>query len=408
MIFNGHRKNTCNLFTRCRNCVLTFTVLVIFLALVFPSSLFAQTPDATEVLRSTRPILAGDRLRISVEEAPDINGIYAVAGDGTIDITFLGRVVIESQTTEEAGKYIAKLLENTYFKRATVQVEVSEFVEGSILVLGAVMHPGSLPYKGDEIITLIELLAQVGGMTERAARDQVKIFRWKLGGAMEREVITVNVKDIMTNLDFSKDQYLRPRDIVFVPELGDEGGQSEFLALGEFNNPGFYPYFENMDMIRAVVQAGGFTREAQMEMGRILRPDGAGNYTMIPVDISRLFGAADMKQNVPIYGGDIIFLPSSQHVAGGKVYFLGEIGQPGMFALPVSGDKTLARIILLRGGFTKFSDSSKVKVIRKDPNGLQQTLIFNVGDILERGNFDKDIPLQDEDVIIVPGKMFLF
>jgi len=387
--------------------VLRRLFLLMMVAASVPLVSLAQ-PEPTALARSTRAIMAGDRLRLTIDEAADMNGVYAVAGDGTIDIAYLGRIVIESKTTEEAGQYISKMLENTYFRRATVQVEISEFVEGSVLVLGAVKVPGSIPYKGDDIITLIELLAQVGGMTERAASDQVKIFRWKLGGAMEREIITIDVKKIMKELDFSKDQYLRPRDIVFVPELGEEGRNTEFLALGEFNRPGFYPYSENTDMIRAIVQAGGFTREAQLEMGRILRPDGAGNYSMIPVDVGRLFGNADMKHNVPVYGGDILFMPSAIHSAGGKVYFLGEIAQPGTYPLQVAGENTLARVILLRGGLTKFSDGSKIRILRKDPSGVQQSIIFDVQKILEGGNFDNDIPIQDEDVIIIPQKLFLF
>ena len=381
-------------------------ILVLLVGIISPFALAQQVPE--ELVRSSRAIMAGDRLRITIEEASDMNGVYAVAGDGTIDMAYLGRIVIESKTTEEAGLLISKMLENSYFRRASVQVEISEFVEGSVLVLGAVKFPGSIPYKGDDIITLIELLAQVGGMTERAATDQVKIFRWKLGGAMEREVITIDVKKIMKDLDFSKDQYLRPRDIVFVPELGEEGRNSEFLALGEFNRPGFYPYSENTDMIRAIVQAGGFTREAQVEMGRILRPDGAGSYSMIPVDVGRLFGNADMKQNIPVYGGDILFMPSTIHSAGGKVYFLGEIAQPGTYPLQVTGENTLARVVLLRGGLTKFSDGSKIRILRKDPNGVQQSIVFDAQKILDGGNFDNDIPLQDGDVIIVPQKLFLF
>lgn len=371
-------------------------------ALPSPAQPAAEEPGA----RSLRPILAGDRLRITVDESPDLNGVYAVAGDGTIDIKYIGRVVVEAKTTDEAGEFLANMLTSTHFKKATVLVEVADFVTGSIMVLGAVASPGLIPYKGDDIITLMEALAQVGGMTKRAAQDQVKIFRWKTGGAIERDIITVNVKQMMTDLDFTRDQYLRPRDIVMVPELGEDAGEAEFLALGEFGSPGFHPHVPKMDMIRAVVVAGGVSREAQMEMARVLRPDGSGNYTMIPVDLSRLFGSADMKMNMQVYPGDILFLPSIKLVSGGKVYFLGEVDQPGMYPLNVSGDSTLARTILQRGGLSKFADGSKVKILRKAPDGKQQTLLFDVEKILETGQFESDIPLQDEDVIIIPARIF--
>ena len=97
---------------------------------------------------ATRRILTGDRLRISVEEQPELNRVYAVAGDGTIDFPMIGRVRIANLTTSGAADFMEKELEKKYFKNATVQVEIAEFVEGAILVMGAVNGPGSLPFKG--------------------------------------------------------------------------------------------------------------------------------------------------------------------------------------------------------------------------------------------------------------------
>ncbi|HMP91029.1 MAG TPA: SLBB domain-containing protein [Kiritimatiellia bacterium] len=354
---------------------------------------------------SIHVINSGDRLSINVLEASELNGIYSVAGDGTIDFRYVGRLLVEGMTLDAAAASLKAQLEKSLFKKATVQLEVNEYVEGNLLILGAVRNPGLVPYKGGEVITLLEAVVGVGGMTPRAAGDQVKIFRWRPGGAMEREVIQVDLKAMLTEYDFSKDQYLRPRDIIVIPELGDAGGSSEFLALGEFVSPGFYAHTPGLDMIRAVVAAGGLTREAQLESMRVLRPDGSGNYAMIPVDLSRLFGSADMTMNVPVMAGDILFLPSSVSASGGRVYFLGEVENPGMYPLPVSGETTLARTILQRGGMSKFSNGRAVKLQRTSPDGTQQVLIVDVEDILKTGRFERDVPLQNEDVIIVPAKV---
>lgn len=356
-----------------------------------------------------KPILGGDLIRISVDEAPELDGVYPVAGDGSIDFGYAGRISVEGKTIENLSNVIKEDLESTLFKRATVSVEISDYVAGSILMLGALANPGSIPYKGNDIITLLEAIISSGGMTDRAASDQVKIFRWKPGGSMEREVIIVDVKKIMAENDFSRDQYLRPRDIVVVPEMGQEDSLSEFLALGEFGQPGFHPATANLNMIRAITIAGGVNREAQMESARILRPTGDGNYSIIPVDLARLLGSADMSMNINVYPGDIMYVASASQASGGRVYFLGDIENPGMYPLPVSGiDATLARTILRRGGMGKFSNGSAVKIQRKSPDGSRQTLTFDVEKILKSGDFDQDLPLQDEDVIIIPQKYFGF
>ena len=48
----------------------------------------------------SRRIMAGDRLNISVREQPDMSRVYAVAGDGSIDFAFAGRVVIAELTSD--------------------------------------------------------------------------------------------------------------------------------------------------------------------------------------------------------------------------------------------------------------------------------------------------------------------
>lgn len=385
---------------------LVLCATIVFAALMagsVPAVTAAEAPPAF-----ARQVIGGDLLRVTVDESPDLDGVYAVAGDGSIDFNFVGRVSVEGKTVEEVATHIKDRLEASFFKRATVGVEVSEYYSGAIMLLGAVRSPGSIPYKGNEIVTLLEAVIGAGGLTERAAADQVKIFRWRTGGSMERDVITVDLKRIMTEYDFARDQYLRPRDIVVVPELGADGGVSEFLALGEFGNTGFHPVTGEMNMIRAVSLAGGVTREAYLEGGRVLRPGSDGNYTVIPVDFSRLFGAADMRMNIAIFPGDILFVPSAAQTSAGKVYFLGEVDRPGMVPLPVGGYATLARTILQIGGLGKFANGSAIKIQRKSPEGATQTLVFDADKILKTGNFDLDLPLQDEDVIMVPGRLFSF
>lgn len=356
-----------------------------------------------------RSISAGDLLLVAVEESPDLNGTYAVLGDGTLDFRYAGRVPVEGKNIYEAAAAIKAKLEEGFFKKATVEVEISEYFAGNILLLGAVSNPGIIPNKGTELITLVEaILGPGGGLNSRAAADQVKIFRRKPGGdAMERITIPVDLTKFFDGYEFHRDQYLRPRDIVVVPEMGAsaDAPPSEFLILGEFPAPGFYPAPQNLNMIRAITMAGGVSREARLETARILRPGADGSYSVIPVDLARLFGSADMSMNLNVYPGDILFLPSASQASGGVVYFLGALSNPGIYSLPFTGAATLARTMLQRGGFNNFSNQKAVKILRKDPDGSRRTLEFNVGQILESGNFDKDLPLQNEDVIIVPERL---
>ena len=223
-----------------------------------------------------RRIMAGDRLNISVREQPDMNRVYAVAGDGSIDVGFAGRVVIAELTADEAARRLENVLEDRYFKEANVTISVANFVEGDVLLTGAVQSPGSIPFRGDSLLTLMEAITRAGGLREDAAGDRVRILRWTPGGSMERQTVEVNVQKMLDTLDFSDDQYLRPRDMIIVPTRGREEGRDEFLALGELGSPGFHPYVPGLDIIKVVTMVGGLGEYADWSGARILRPRANG------------------------------------------------------------------------------------------------------------------------------------
>lgn len=353
----------------------------------------------------TRRILSGDRLNISVDEQADLSRVYAVAGDGTIDFAFAGRVVVAELTEDEAAAKLKAILEKDYFNQAHVGISIANFVEGDVLVQGEVANPGVLAFRGDSLMTVMEAILRSGGLTDRASGNRVQIIRWVPGGRMDRETIVVDVDAILDG-DFSQDQYLRPRDTVMVPRRGEgeEDTHAEYLALGEVAKPGFYPYRPNMDVIKAVTQFGGMGEFADWGAARILRKRPGGDYSVVPVDMGRLFSTADMSLNLKIQPGDIIFVPSTRNQVRQQVYLLGEVPNPGAVPITAGPDATVARMILARGGATEFAYPKSVQVQRRAPDGSKKTVQVNVQEILERGDFDSDIPLQDGDVIIVPEK----
>ena len=82
---------------------------------------------------SARRIMAGDRLNISVKEQSDLNRVYAVAGDGSVDFAFAGRVVIGELTADEAARKLEEVLESRYFREAHVDISIANFVEGDVI-----------------------------------------------------------------------------------------------------------------------------------------------------------------------------------------------------------------------------------------------------------------------------------
>lgn len=347
-----------------------------------------------------RTILPGDRLKISVAEDEGLSGVYPVMGDGSIEFSYVGRLRVGGHSVDRIAEALAARLEKDLFKKATVQVAMSTFVEGSITIAGAVGTPGQIPYNSGTMITLLEAIVQVGGLAENSAGNEVQIHRLVGDGSLRREVITADVATMFEKGDLSRDQYLQPRDFIFVPDLGQGEKRKEYLVLGEIGMEGFHSWREGVDIIRAVTGAGGVSKDAQLDSVRLLRPNESGAYQAIPIDLSVLF-AGGMQENKQVLPEDILYVPSKGNASAGQVYILGEVVRPGTAELPLNKSITLSRMILLRGGGTEGADLRKVRLIRTAPDGTRQELPYDIKRILDDGRFEDDIPLQDQDVIIV-------
>ena len=364
----------------------------------------APPPPAAIPTDATRRIMAGDRLDISVREQSDLNRTYAVAGDGTVDFSFAGRVFLAELTPDEAARRLEAVLKDRYFRDAHVEISIANFVEGDIYVTGAVQEPRSISFRGDSIMTLIEAITQCGGLLPNAAGDKVRIIRWRPGGSLEKQVIEVDVQSMMERLDFSKDQYLRPRDYIIVPtrgEVGQEEESNEFLAMGEVRSPGYHACPRDFDVIKAVTAVGGLGEFANWSMARIMRRQPSGEYAILPVDLNRLFSAADMSCNLPMRRGDIFIVPSVRNNVSAQLFLLGEVAHPGAVSFMPGPNATAARIILANGGLTEYADG-RVQLQRTAPDGSKKSMTVNVKKILSSGAFEDDVALQDGDVMVAP------
>ncbi len=97
--------------------------------------------------------------------------------------------------------------------------------ERKVFVFGEVAKPGTVPYRTD--MSLAEVIAEAGGITELAAADETRIVRGNLRDGPT--VLTADVEALVRRGDLRQDVRLKPRDIVIVPRSGI-GNWNAFLA----------------------------------------------------------------------------------------------------------------------------------------------------------------------------------
>jgi len=100
----------------------------------------------------------------------------------------------------------------------------------------------------------------------------------------------------------------------------------------------------------------------------------------------------------------IVGLDSVSAKSRGKIYIWGQVRNQGALEIPSDEAFTVSRAILRAGGFADFANRKAVKLTRK--NG--DTLTVDVVKVLEKGQVDKDVELQPDDIISVPQRLVNF
>ena len=82
-----------------------------------------------------------------------------------------------------------------------------------------------------------------------------------------------------------------------------------YLVLGEVANPGQFSSAQMTSALQAVARAGGFTRDARRQVV-LIRPDGERADAYI-LDLGRALKQGDLRANVTIASGDILYVAPS-------------------------------------------------------------------------------------------------
>lgn len=90
------------------------------------------------------------------------------------------------------------------------------------------------------------------------------------------------------------------------------------------------------------------------------------------------------------------------------IYLNGKVNRPGQHRidLPASGHLGVYEAILIAGGLSNFADTAKVHVLRNNHDGRKTKIPVNIAGI-EKG-LEKDPPIGNGDIVVVPEKVFGF
>jgi protein involved in polysaccharide export with SLBB domain len=204
--------------------------------------------------------------------------------------------------------------------------------------------------------------------------------------------------------ELEKDYFYRATVLINF-QYGD-GVRGRVTLVGQVRQQGpqGIPSDDILTVSNVILRAGGFLPDAERNRVTLIRknPDSPDSETQQVIDVDKILQTGNLSLDIVVQPEDLIVVPKRAQ-AGGQIYIIGAVGAPGLYDLPMEKDFTLTKAILRAGGFNKFANRKKVKLIRGDKSlpEKERTIFVNVSDILDKGELDKDPVVKSDDIIRV-------
>jgi protein involved in polysaccharide export with SLBB domain len=221
----------------------------------------------------------GDVVSISFWQQPDLNVQMArLDAEGKIDIPLAGRINAAGLTISQLSSKIVERI-SIYNKNITqAPIVINEYGSKKIFITGAVGAPGK--YNFEKMPNIWEAILEAGGPQQNAQLDRVQLIRGGEAGSKALsggKIIEIDLTAAFERGEMQELPALMPGDNIYVPAWQSGGaataaGSAPSAASGGTNlfsrkksvyvfghvvMPGVYQIEKDMDVLQAIVQAGG-------------------------------------------------------------------------------------------------------------------------------------------------------
>jgi polysaccharide export outer membrane protein len=171
----------------------------------------ASNTDSQTAIGTSQFILgAADVIRVNVWKNADLSQTVTVGPDGFVSLPLLGDVRAAGMTANQLAQDLSSRL-SSYVVSAQVTVSVVDIRSRQVYVMGQVGKPGGYPLIAP--ITVLQLIAQAGGLNTFANRKGIFILRGSKGDLQRLKFNYISA----IRGDVNQSINLQPGDTVIVP-----------------------------------------------------------------------------------------------------------------------------------------------------------------------------------------------
>jgi polysaccharide export outer membrane protein len=220
--------------------------------------------------------------------------------------------------------------------------------------------------------------------------------------------------ELGARLEKGLSEYLKhPKATVTVRQYGTAG--TSVFVYGEVRNPGAYPLASGVGFLQAIATAGGLTEAASGTL-TLLRPR-TGETRAISLD--ELAQAGTVEPGSLLQPGDVLLVQRKEEA---KYSVLGEVPNPGMFGMPLTGQVRVLDALQSAGVLTTVTGAGGEPLrpgqtpppTLDDPNRLadyEHTTLARHGEktavnvaALLQGDASQNLEIMSGDVLTVPRR----
>ena len=227
---------------------------------------------------------AGDMMRITVFQNPDLTTEVRISESGVISYPLLGSVELGGLTITAAENKIASLLkEGKFVQQPQVNIVVTQLLGNQVSVLGQVNRPGRYPLESFNI-HVSDILALAGGATPSGS-DSIILSGIRNGKSFRKEI---DIPGVFLQDNRSDDILVQGGDTLYVQRA------PMYYIYGEVQRPGSYRVERNMTLMQALAQGGGPTPRGTQNSIRIYRRGASGKQEEISLALTALIEGDDV------------------------------------------------------------------------------------------------------------------
>ena len=264
------------------------------------ASLFAQAED-TALLEEDREVYRlqkNDSISMTMFQEPAMSRSGLIGKSGSISFPLIGSVDLVGLTVTELEEKLVELYKKDYLVDPKISVIITGYATKSVIVSGAVVNPGGVPYPDEGTISLAQAIAASGGITEMGDTNRITIVR-KKGGSMVTTMNQAGEVELLAG-DTALVHMLPMNQVILTATISGEVNRQGEIQL---------PASGKLDILSAIAKAGGLSRIANQKEATLRRFTPQG-YTVENIKLRDIRdGKADMLY---IREGDILVIKESR------------------------------------------------------------------------------------------------